>query len=306
MIYKIRKFVELAKGYDPDMRNLDQSPFHINEAGSHVAGSIAMKGAPIIPLLENHGDTRERWSLNSVTDSSEDRIKSGQLPGFEVMFKAKGDIKAKRLQEHVDILGATFKVSVVTGPSGSYKEEDILNFLDKWCEPWNKDTRKWEFILLDAYAPGLTNNVQRLCWKRGYIVVTHGGGASMIVQTNDTGLHKDVRANFIDLQSGLMLHKNRTQGGGLVDCTDEDNLNIMIKVMSDTDLHLKAARAYKHTGTTNALDGSEYALIAGDAKVFWDELNMSKLIKDEMDEVERRWFAAVSYTHLTLPTKRIV
>ena len=56
-------------------------------------------------------------------------------------------------------------------------------------------------MLLDAYAPGLTNNIQRLCWQRGYIVVTHGGGASMIVQTNDTGLHKDVRANFNDLQT---------------------------------------------------------------------------------------------------------
>ena len=188
MIHKLRKFIVLAKGYDPDMRNLDQSPFHMNEAGSHVTGTIAMKGAPVIPLLENHGHTRERWSLNSVTDSSEERINSGQLPGFEAVFKATGGIKAKRLQQHVDALGSTFKVSVVTGPSGSYREEDILRFLDKWCEQWGPN-RKWEFMLLDAYAPGLTNNVQRLCWKRGYIVVTHGGGASMICQTNDTALH---------------------------------------------------------------------------------------------------------------------
>ena len=104
------------------MRNLDQSPFHINEAGSHVTGTIAMKGAPVIPLLENHGATRERWSLNSATDSGEERINSGQLPGFEVMFKATGNIKAKRLQEHADRLGAKFKISVVTGPSGSYRE----------------------------------------------------------------------------------------------------------------------------------------------------------------------------------------
>ena len=65
------------------------------------------------------------------------------------MFKAKGDIKRKRLRDHVDVCGAEFKVSVVTGPSGSYREEDILDFLNKWCEPWS-DTRKWEFILLDA------------------------------------------------------------------------------------------------------------------------------------------------------------
>ena len=202
------------------MWNFDQSPFHFNEAGSHVTGSIAMKGAPIIPLLENHGATKTRWSFRIVTDSNEERINSGQLPVPEPMFKKNGNIKAQRLQEHVDILGADFEVSVVTGPSGSYSEVDILRFLEEWCEPWSA-TRKWEFILLDAYAPGLTNNVQRLCWQRGYIVVTHGGGASMITLTNDTALHKYVRHNFIDLQSAMMLHKTRTHGCGLVACTAE-------------------------------------------------------------------------------------
>ena len=206
------------------------------------------------------------------------------------MFKATGNIKSKRLQEHVDILGAKFKISVVTGPSGSYREEDILRLLAKWCEPWS-GTRKWEFILLDAYAPGLTNNVQRLCWQRGYILVFHGGGASMIVQTNETHLHNDVRARFIDLQVCKMLHKTRTQCGGVADCTPEENLEIMTEVMKSKDLHLKAAEAYKHTGTTNAFDGTEDCQIAGDARTFWDALDMRRLINKEVDEVERMWKA---------------
>ena len=148
-----------------------------------------------------------------MTDSDEERIRRGNLPGYEAMFKAEGNIVAKRLQDFVDHCGTTFKVSVVTGPSGSYKEQDILNFLDKWCEPWNPDTRRWEFILLDAYGPGLTDNVQRLCWKKGYIVVTHGGGASMVCQTNDVAHHKDVRKDFIDLQTEMLVHKARGQGG---------------------------------------------------------------------------------------------
>ena len=150
-------------------------------------------------------------------------------------------------------------------------------------------TLEWEIMLLDAYAPGLTNNVQRLCWKRGYIVVTHGGGASMICQTDDTALHKDVRAEFLDLQTGKMLHKNRVQGGGVADCTPEENLEIMTKVMSNKAIHLKAAKAYKHTGTTNAFDGTEDDDITGDAKTFWDELNMREVIKKEVKDVEREW-----------------
>ena len=274
-IYKLRKLILLEKGYDPQMRNLDQSPFHMNEAGSQVVGTIAMKGAPIIPLLENHGATRERWSLSSMTDSNKERINSGQLPGFECMFKATGNIKAQRLQDHADRLGCGFKVSVVTGPSGSYREDDIIKFLEKWCEPWYKG-RQWEFIMLDAYAPGLTDNVQRLCWKRGYIVVTHGGGASMICQTNDVGLHKDVRADFIAKQTEKLLEHARSKGGGLCDLTAEENISLMCEVMSNPALHQKAADSYKWTGTTNALDGSEDELIAGDARQFWDELEMRK------------------------------
>ena len=32
-------------------------------------------------------------------------------------------------------------------------------------------------------------------------------------------------------------------------------------------------------------------MIAGDAKVFWDELNMRHIIDKELEEVERRWEA---------------
>ena len=52
-------------GYDPDMRNIDQSPFHRNEAGSAARNTLALTGAPIVPLIENHAATRERWSLTS-------------------------------------------------------------------------------------------------------------------------------------------------------------------------------------------------------------------------------------------------
>ena len=84
-----------------------------------------------------------------MTDSNKERINSGELPGFECMFKATGNIKAQRLQDHVTLLSVPFKVSVVTGPSGSYREDDIIKFLEKWCEPWYKG-RQWEFIMLDA------------------------------------------------------------------------------------------------------------------------------------------------------------
>ena len=155
---KLRMLVLLTFGYDPEFRNVDQSPFHSNEAGSAECGTLALKGAPTVPLIESHAATRERISLNSVTDSSKERIKR-ELPGFELMFKADGKQKEAKLQAYVASLNLPFKVSVVTGPSGSYREHDIIEFLEKWLEEWGPN-RRWEFFLLDAYVPGLTDNVQ--------------------------------------------------------------------------------------------------------------------------------------------------
>ena len=35
-IYRVRAFIEAVHGYDPDMENLDQSPYHTNEGGSQT------------------------------------------------------------------------------------------------------------------------------------------------------------------------------------------------------------------------------------------------------------------------------
>ena len=97
------------------------------------------------------------------------------------------------------------------------------------------------------YGPGLTDNVQRLCWSRGYILITHGGGASMVAQTNDTDLHLWVRKRFIDLHTGRMIKKARRAGGGMVDLTMEEHRGIMIEVTSEKELHLRASMGlYAH------------------------------------------------------------
>ena len=75
--------------------------------------------------------------------------------------------------------------------------------------------------------------MQRFCWSRGYIEITHGGGASGIAQTNETDHHLLVRKRFIELQLALMIKKARVQGGGMVDLTREESIDIMIDVMSD-------------------------------------------------------------------------
>ena len=115
---------------------------HFN-ADSHVTADALARDANSLrsftaaDLVQAEPPTRMRWSLNSVTFSSEERVKQ-RLPGFEVMFTAEGHIVEEKLQAFAFAKGLPFNVTVVTGPCGSYREEHLLNFLEKHLEPWGR------------------------------------------------------------------------------------------------------------------------------------------------------------------------
>ena len=133
-VFRIRALCVAIHGYDPDMENFDQTPYHANESGSQNSTTLAVKGETV-PLIEGRGDTRARWSANLTPFSDAERIRRGELPYCEFMFKH--DVKADqsslelRLREHIRGRGYGPWVSVATSSSGSYKEDDILNFLDR-------------------------------------------------------------------------------------------------------------------------------------------------------------------------------
>ena len=77
----------------------------------------------------------------------------------------------------------------------------------------------------------------------------------------------------------------------MVDLTREENINIMIEVMSDLALHLRASRGYKYTGTQVALDGSEDHKVCREAKEFWTEMSMRTRINSAVAEVDAQFHA---------------
>ena len=117
---------------------------------------------------------------------------------------------------------------------------------------------------------------------------THGGGASMICQTNDTEVHKHMRKEFCDLQQDLCLEKTINSGGGLKECTDQENVMLLAAVVSNPQLHLQGCKGYKYTGTTVAFDGSEDFMIGKDARQFWDKMDMRAIINKELERLCQR------------------
>ena len=77
----------------------------------------------------------------------------------------------------------------------------------------------------------------------------------------------------------------------MVDLSRQENLDIMSEVMSDLELHLRACRGYKYTGTMVAFDGSEDDKICCEAQEFWDDLGMRPKIDSAVAEVEAQFNA---------------
>ena len=274
-IARVRKFIQLTKGYDPHMTNIDQSPYRKNEAGSQGAMTLNLKGAPKVVLKEGHADTRARWTSNATTCSDfRGDVPDWPIPALEFLFKAEGERLEQRLKGHIRASGYPRWLTVATGPKGSHREEHILNFLEATLEPWYEG-REWRILGLDAFAPQMTDNVRRMAWSRGYIVVIHGGGTTGITQTNDTDLRQHQRRNYTQKEMAETARLARLAPGKMPSAMVEQCIDWMADVWSDRRLRDQARKGFKYTGATNALDGSEDHLISREAREFWDKLGMS-------------------------------
>ena len=103
-------------GYDLDMDNLDKSPFHMNEAGSRAEKSMSIRGGGVVALKEGHAQTRERWTLQSTTTSSDTRARA--IPPVELMFKG-----GQKIFDNLQVAVPSWApwMSVVTSPKASYR-----------------------------------------------------------------------------------------------------------------------------------------------------------------------------------------
>jgi hypothetical protein len=201
------------------------------------------------------------------------------------MFKAQGDTVLGRLTEHIRSRGFGRHVSVAVSPKGSYREPDVVHFLDQHL-PHMSEGRRWRIMMADDFSSHKGSNVWRLCWLRGYVFVLHGGGNTPVAQTVDTDLNQHVRREYSSLEAAALLRKMRT--GVIVPSASEgERLDMLEEVWGRRLLHIKASEGYKSTGATVALDGTEDHLIVREAGTFWHELGMREKINREVAQVRR-------------------
>jgi uncharacterized MnhB-related membrane protein len=283
-VLRVRKLIALVHGYDPVVEDFDQSPFHMNESGSRGRGTLALRGCPSVPLKECHAATRERYTANTMTTSSEARAR--QIPPLEILFKAKGG-GSRMLPALRDAIPPWAPwLAVAASPSGSYSEAEVLDYMERHLEPMHPG-RDWRILLVDSYRAQLTDPVRHLAWHRGYVLVVHGGGTTGVVQPNDTDLHGELKAQYCALEMAELLEQQRLRGHGAVPhARKSDVVCWLATVWAQPELHVAAVAGYKKTGLANALDGSEDNLMCREAKEFWDELRMAAIRAELLRTVE--------------------
>ena len=182
-------------------------------------------------------------------------------------------------------------MSVTTSDRASYREEHVIAFLEAHL-PIMEEGRRWRVMVADAMAAHLSENVQRLCWSRGYVMICHGGGATPVAQTPDTALNQHIRRNHTEKEVPLLIEQAR-RGVKVPKLSHEQIIDCMSEVLADTALHLEAAKAYKKTGATNDLEGKEDHLIVREAAQFWNDPDdpMPRLRSTVLDDVRVEWEA---------------
>jgi len=268
-LFRMRLFIFLVFQYNPKLENWDQSPYHNNETGSQNKPILCVAGGKV-PVVEGNSDVKTRWTANLTTFSDSERILEGKLPYCELMFKAEPDGRTDaRLQAFLRNRGFPKWFTVTTAPKGSYREQDVISFLQKHLELWTVG-RDWRIIFADDYSAHKTDNVRNLCWSRGYVLMIHGGGATPVAQTPDTVLNEDVRREYGVIETRLLIDKMR-DGVVVPKATPEECMLIMLEVLSNPDIHLKAASGYLQTGESVDLFGDQDKEICKEAGIFWNE-----------------------------------
>ena len=175
-VYFARALIQELFGHDLEILGLDQTPIYMNDAGSKMIGTLELMGAPEVKLKENCALTRQRVSvLTRVSSWTSSALQVGGPP-IEVLFKG----KTKRVLAKINV-PRDVNLSLAFQEKGSYRSDDMVAYLSKHLEQWTPKRAQngdWKILLLDSYKAHFSEDIERCCWERGYLVLYHYGNTT--------------------------------------------------------------------------------------------------------------------------------
>ena len=83
-LFAARRFFQKVYGVDPVHEQFDQKGCYLNSPGSKSASTLEIPGRSIVPLLENHAQTRERMTF--MTSAISDLKRMGRHVSLRAML----------------------------------------------------------------------------------------------------------------------------------------------------------------------------------------------------------------------------
>lgn len=255
---RVRHYCQRIFGFDPGRHvdNADQKGWFMNEAGSKAKGTLEILGAPSVPLLENHADTRKRLSLMTWTTNALSAFPQG--PPLEVCFKLDG--VGQQVLDSLTFRPGPF--SVRCSDSGSYREEHVIAFLELHLPVATEQRRAeqdWRLFYLDIYAGHLSRRIWDLCWSRMYVLLYHGGGCTGLTQPNDLWLHSVLETKLLELESLVVMKEQLLRPSKVPSLSRQQVLDCVCALWTDCLPHERSVKWTKKAGMSIALSGAEDA-----------------------------------------------
>lgn len=135
-VIRVRALAKATLKRDLDVEGIDQKGIHKNEVGSKNGMTLAFEGMQDVPLNENVAATRDRLSLMTLVRS---RVQKYWDIPIEIMFRSTAKTADSVRLFNGIVLPDDVKVTLVTAPKGSYREEHVLGYLESWLDPWTTE-----------------------------------------------------------------------------------------------------------------------------------------------------------------------
>jgi hypothetical protein len=187
------------------------------------------------------------------------------------LYKAKTNRRSRGL-----VLPEHCNFSLQFAEKGSYRTEHILRYLSRWLEEWTPERarlRAWRILYMDVAKSHLADEITQFAHDRGYCILLHYGCTTGVAQINDTDLHCDLEAAYVELEQ-CSFHSQQLWDPGNISRTLQQVLDDLGGSWKAVD-HTRGLRGHKKVGLNIALDGSEDQHITREARIFWLEADMA-------------------------------
>ena len=283
-VVKVRRLLWCITGADVGNRiwSIDEKPVHFNEGGSKLVRTLEICGAPSVMLKENHAATRERVSIMTCVTSDPAVAGMPGLPPLELLFRAKSDKRVRSL-----VLPKNTNLSVQWAEKGSYREEHLLAYMNRWLEPWTPErlrAQDYRILMMDVARSHVGENVLDLAFSRGYVPLFHYGCTTGVCQVNDTDCHGAFQRIYIDFEQAFF-NNQQLYDPGNISRTAQQLLDDVVATWRSLD-HQSGVAGHARNGLSVALDGTEDRHINRLARDHWFAAGMPELRKKAIEEVD--------------------